>query len=184
MKRLVLLGAPGCGKGTQAVRLAQDLGVPAISTGEMLRGAVAAASGLGRRVESIMAAGHLVDDGTMAEVVRERLSLEDARVGFLLDGYPRTLPQVATLAEILEQQRNPLDGVLLIEVPEAELIARALGRKRADDTEEVVRERLRVYRQDTEPLVGHYRELGLLHGVNGYQAMDQVTADLLAILKG
>ncbi len=184
MKRLVLLGAPGCGKGTQAVKLAQGLGVPAISTGEMLRGAVAAGSQLGRRVETIMAAGHLVDDNTMAEVVRERLSSEDARKGFLLDGYPRTLPQVATLSEILEQQRESLDGVLLIEVPEEELIARALGRKRVDDTESVVRERLRVYRQETEPLVGHYRDLGLLHGVNGYQTVDRVTADLLAILKG
>lgn len=184
MNRLVLLGAPGSGKGTQAAKLAEELRVPAISTGEMLRGAVAAGTELGHRVESIMAAGHLVDDATMAEVVRERLALDDARRGFLLDGYPRTMPQVETLAGILDLQRVALDAVLLIEVPEAELIARAQSRKRADDSEAVVRERLKVYRRDTEPLVEHFRGQGLLRQVDGFQTMDRVTADLLAILRG
>lgn len=184
IKRLVLLGAPGSGKGTQAARLAAALAVPAISTGEMLRGAVAAGTELGRRVESIMVSGQLVDDATMAEVVKERLAQDDARQGFLLDGYPRTMPQVEMLESILAEQGTALDAVVLIEVPEAELVARAQARRRADDADEVVRERLKVYRRDTEPLVEHYRRRGLLRAVDGFKTMDEVAAALSAALQG
>ncbi|HEY9420961.1 MAG TPA: nucleoside monophosphate kinase, partial [Thermoanaerobaculia bacterium] len=140
--RVVLLGPPGAGKGTQAQVLCQRLGVPAISTGDMLREAVSEGSELGRKVQDIMASGALVDDGTMAEVVRERLAKPDTGGGFLLDGYPRTLPQAETLAGILRELGKELDAVLLVDVPEDELVRRTLLRGRADDKEDVIRERL------------------------------------------
>ena len=133
--RVVLLGPPGAGKGTQAQVLCERLGVPAISTGDMLREAVAEGSDLGRKVQDIMASGALVDDGTMAEVVRERLAKPDARGGFLLDGYPRTLPQAETLAGVLQGIGQELNAVLLVDVPEDELVRRALLRGRADDNQ-------------------------------------------------
>jgi adenylate kinase len=180
--KLVLLGPPGSGKGTQAEVIAQKLGVPHISTGDMLREAVAEGSELGRKVESIMNSGALVDDDTMAQVVRERLAKEDARQGFILDGYPRTLPQAETLESILSGAGDGLDGVVLIDVPEDELVRRSLARQRADDTEEVIRERQRVYREKTEPLIGHYRELGLLREVDGDAAIEDVTARILEVV--
>jgi adenylate kinase len=177
--RLVLLGPPGAGKGTQAEVLGRHLGIPAISTGDMLREAVAAGSELGRRVETIMISGSLVDDATMAEVVRERLAKADAARGFLLDGYPRTLPQAETLAGILGELGGGLDAVLLVDVPEEELVRRTLARGRADDKEGVIRERLRVYREKTAPLIGYYRERGLLREINGNRPIEEVTARLL-----
>jgi adenylate kinase len=179
--RVVLLGPPGAGKGTQAQVLGRHLGVPAISTGDMLRGAVTEGSELGRRVQGIMASGALVDDGTMAEVVRERLGRPDACRGFLLDGYPRTLPQAETLAGILRERGRELDAVLLVDVPEDELVRRALLRGRADDREEVIRERLRVYREKTAPLIGYYRERGLLREIDGNRPIEEVTARMLGL---
>ncbi len=178
-RNLVFLGPPGSGKGTQAEILAAELGVPAISTGEMLRGAVAGGTDLGRRVEGIMNSGALVDDDTMAQVVRERLARSDAHDGFVLDGYPRTLPQAETLAGILGAEGDALDAVVLIDAPEEELVDRALARQRADDKAEVVRERLRVYRQKTEPLVGYYERLGLLRRVDGLGSVDGVSSRIL-----
>ncbi len=180
--RAVMLGAPGSGKGTQAEFLASALGVPAISTGAMLRDAVALGSALGRKVEGIMASGALVDDGLMAEVVRERLARPDAAGGFLLDGYPRTTGQAATLDSILDERREKLDAVVMLDVPEPVLVARAVARQRADDREEVVRERLRVYREKTEPLVAHYELRGLLRRIDGERTVDEVTAAILKIL--
>jgi adenylate kinase len=180
--RAVLLGAPGSGKGTQAERLAAALGIPAISTGDLLRQAVAAGSPLGRRVAAVMAAGQLVDDALMAEVVRERLAGADVRDGFLLDGYPRTCSQAATLDTILEDRGQGLDAVVFLDVPEEVLVQRALGRRRADDRESVIRERLRVYRESTEPLVGHFDALGLLRRIDGDRAMNEVTRAVLEAL--
>lgn len=181
--RVVLLGPPGCGKGTQADLLSERYEVPKISTGDMLREAVAAGSALGRRVEEIMARGELVDDDTMAEVVRERLAKRDARDGFLLDGYPRTVPQAETLAGILSRRGEELDAVVHIQVPEEELVQRALGRQRADDTDEVIRERLRVYGKKTEPLVGYYRARGLLAEVDGSPVIEAVSESIIAALE-
>jgi adenylate kinase len=178
---VVLLGPPGAGKGTQAQALSERLGVPAISTGDMLREAVAEGSELGRRVQGIMASGALVDDATMAEVVRERLGKRDAREGFLLDGYPRTLPQAETLEGILSDAGLSLVGVILVEVPEDELVRRTLLRGRADDREEVVRERLRVYRDKTAPLVGYYGDRGLLRQIDGNRPVEDVAAQMLGI---
>jgi adenylate kinase len=173
--RAVLLGAPGSGKGTQAERLGVALGIPAISTGAMLRQAVREGSELGQRVESVMAAGDLVDDALMARVVAERLGRSDTASGFLLDGYPRTPGQADTLDELLSGEGLRLDAVVLLEVPESELVRRALGRQRADDTEEVIRERLRVYREKTEPLVEHYQRRELLIRVDGNRGVTAVT---------
>jgi adenylate kinase len=180
--RLVLLGPPGSGKGTQAALLSERAGVPAISTGEMLREAVEQGSRLGERVREVMASGKLVDDGTMAEVVSERLAAGDAAEGFVLDGYPRTLAQAADLEAILERADQRLDAVVAIEVPESELIGRTMARRREDDREDVIRERLRVYRRQTEPVAAHYRELGLLREVDGHQPIEQVTRSILSAL--
>lgn len=180
--KVVLLGPPGAGKGTQAQLLSARLGVPAISTGDMLREAVAAGSELGRRVEGIMAAGKLVDDELMAEVVRDRLAKPDAAAGYLLDGYPRTLPQAKTLEGILQESGQQLDAVVMVDVPVDELVRRSLLRGRADDTEEVIRERQRVYREKTEPLIGYYRQLGVLREIDGYLPVDEVTSHMFAAL--
>ena len=180
--RLVMLGPPGSGKGTQAEILAEALGIPAISTGEMLRRAVASGSELGRRVESIMNSGSLVDDDTMAEVVRERLARDDARAGYMLDGYPRTLAQADTLAGILESSATALDAVVFIDVPEEELVRRSLARQRADDTEEVVRRRQEVYRQNTSPLIEYYDRLGLLRRIDGDRTIEEVNQGIRGAL--
>lgn len=182
--RAVLLGAPGSGKGTQAEFLAVALHVPAISTGAMLRDAVARGSELGRKVQGIMASGSLVDDLLMSEVVRDRLSRPDASGGFLLDGYPRTTGQADTLDRILEEREDKLDAVVLLEVPEPVLVSRAIARRRDDDREEVVRERLRIYREKTEPLVDHYARRSLLRRVNGERSMSEVTGAILQLLAG
>ena len=181
--KVVLLGPPGSGKGTQGVVLSKRLGVPAISTGEMLREAVTAKSELGLKVQDVMAAGSLVDDGTMAEVVRERLARCGNGRGFLLDGYPRTIPQAETLTRILGDTGNRLNAVLLVVVPEEELVRRAVARQRGeDDREEVVRQRLRVYREKTAPLIGYYRGLGLLREIDGHLPVEKVTEQMLAAL--
>ncbi len=182
-KRIVFLGPPNSGKGTQAVRLAAALGIPAISTGEMLRSAVAAGTPLGHRVSDVMDRGELVSDDLMAEVVKARLAEDDAKVGFLLDGYPRTLPQVETLDSILESIGASIDHVVMIDAPEPVLVERALGRGRKDDTEDVVKIRLEEYRSKTEPLVGHYRGLGLLREIDGHQSMDAVQQAILDAVK-
>jgi adenylate kinase len=178
--RIVLLGAPGSGKGTQAERLAVDLGVVWISTGEMLRQAVAGGSELGRRVSEILDSGALVDDSTMAQVVERRLGEADASGGFLLDGYPRTQGQAESLNRILEGLSTQLDLVLFIDVPEEELVRRALARKREDDRGEVIQHRLSVYKEKTEPLIEYYRGLGLLERIDGNQSIESVTQEILA----
>jgi len=182
--RAVLLGAPGSGKGTQAERLSVAIGIPTVSTGEVLRRAVAKGTELGARVEAVMAGGRLVDDELMGDVVRARLAEPDCAGGFLLDGYPRTLAQAATLDEILAESGHVLDAVVLFEVPEEQLIARALARKRADDQEAVIRHRLKVYHEKTEPLIDLYRSRRLLHTIDGDRPIDVVTRASLSVLRG
>src|ERR1700720_4821635 len=163
--------------------LREQLGVPGIATGDLLRREAASGTPLGLRVKHIMETGGLVDDATMDEVVREHLRQVDLDRGFLLDGYPRTLAPAKTLAGVLEAGGRPLDAVLLLTVPEQELMRRALARGRSDDREEVVRERLRVYREETEPLIGYYRRLGLLQEVDGNQPIEEVGRALFAALE-
>lgn len=181
--RVVLFGPPGSGKGTQAGVLSERLGVPVVSTGEMLREAVAAGSSLGRKVAEIMAAGSLVDDDTMSEVVGERLERPDVQGGFLLDGYPRTLRQADSLREMLQRQGVALDAAVLLDVPEEVLVARLTGRGRGDDGDEVVRERLDVYRDKTEPLVDYYRREDLLQVIDGDRPVQRVADDIVASLE-
>ena len=179
---LVLLGPPGSGKGTQAALLAERLGIPSISTGDMVRMAIADGSELGRRVEQIVSSGELVDDETMGQIVETRLARQDARNGFLLDGYPRTLPQAGTLDRILRDSGRRLTAVIMIDVPEDELVSRMLGRGRADDRDDVIRRRLAVYREQTEPLTDHYRGLDLLLEIEGDRSIEEVAAAILTAL--
>jgi adenylate kinase len=176
--RVIFLGPPGSGKGTQAKLLAGRTGVPAISTGDILREAVRQGTPLGRRAKAIMDAGELVPDEVVIGLIRERTSGADARDGFLLDGFPRTIEQAWALDELLAGNGAALDGVINLLVPEKTLIERMLGRAaqegRSDDRPETVAERLRVYREKTAPLVDHYRKLGVLSEVDGSGTVDDV----------
>jgi adenylate kinase len=169
--RILFLGPPGSGKGTQTKLLAQRLGVPAISTGEILRSAAAAGTPLGRQVKAVMERGELVSDDVMIDVVRERLLQPDAARGFLLDGFPRTVAQAQALEKALSGKEIQLSAVVTLSVPEDALLARMASRAaaegRSDDKPETARERLRVYREKTEPLEAFYRDKGLLIEVNG-----------------
>jgi adenylate kinase len=181
-RNLVLTGPPGAGKGTQAARLATRLGIPQISTGGMLREAVASRSELGKRVESVMARGELVPDAVVIELVRERIGRTDCKPGFILDGFPRTAAQAGALDRLLEQMdRDPL-VVVALEVPENELVRRILtrGEGRADDNEETVRRRLEVYRRETEPILEHYSDS--LVRIDGVGDMDEVEGWLAGAL--
>lgn len=180
--RVVLLGPPGSGKGTQAELLAARLGVPAISTGELLREAVRTGTPLGERVRDVMDAGRLVEDGLMAEVVAERLRRADARRGFLLDGYPRNPAQAQTLASLLAADGVDLDAVLLLAAPDPVLVERVRGRGRHDDRAEVIAARLRIFREQTGPLIAFYRQRGLLRELDGDRPREAVTADIVAAL--
>lgn len=176
--RIVFLGAPGSGKGTQARLLSERLHVPAISTGDMLRAAVREETPLGRRAKEVMERGELVSDEIMTGLIRERISRPDALEGFVLDGFPRTPEQAAALEALLSGNGKALTAVIHLLVPEDLLVERMLGRaadeSRADDKPEAIAERLRVYREKTEPLIGFYRDRGLLAEVNGVGEVREV----------
>jgi len=184
--RLVLFGPPGAGKGTQAVRLAASLGVPAISTGDIFRANIAGGTELGRRVVSFTSVGALVPDELTDELVRDRLAADDARDGFLLDGYPRNLAQVAALDGILADAGVALDVVVEItadpDVVVERLLKRAQIEGRVDDTEDVIRHRLDVYAEQTAPIAKVYAGRGLLAEVDGIGDIDAVTERLLAVV--
>lgn len=186
--RIVFLGPPGSGKGTQAKLLAKRLGVPAVSTGDILREAVRCETPLGRRAKAIMEAGELVPDEVVIGLIRERVAAPDAAAGFLLDGFPRTLAQAEALDRLLGERGTPLDAVVNLSVPEASLTERLLGRAeqegRSDDRPETIRERLRVYLEKTEPLVSFYERAGLLAHVDGLGSVDDVTARIGRALSG
>jgi adenylate kinase len=187
MTRLIILGPPGAGKGTQATRIAESLGIPAISTGDIFRHNIKNETALGRQVKEILASGAYVPDELTNAIVRDRLDQPDAAAGFLLDGYPRTLAQVTVLDEILTAAGTSLDAVLELTVDTDEVVQRLLKRAeldgRADDTEDVIRHRLNVYVQETAPLAAVYRERGLLRQVDGMGEMDAVTERLQAALR-
>jgi len=211
---LILMGPPGAGKGTQAVRLREKLGIPHLSAGDMLREHVKLETELGRKARAIMARGELVPDSLVSEMVGKRLAQPDVKRGFLLDGYPRNLSQALTLDEILSSLAQGIDQVLALRVAQEELVRRLTGRRvcgqcgagyhlvsqpprqpercdrcggelaqRPDDREEVVRERLRVYEEQTRPLLDHYRQLGLLSELEGTGSPESVSASLVRAIE-
>lgn len=186
MTRLLIVGPPGSGKGTQASRITEKLGVVAISTGDIFRANVKEMTPLGVEAKGYMDAGNYVPDSVTNAMVRDRLAQPDVAEGFLLDGYPRTVAQVAELDDILASSGQQLDAVLLLTADEDELVARLLKRAqiegRADDTEEVIRHRQQVYREQTEDVVNAYRERGLVREVDGLGELDEVTARIEAAL--
>ena len=186
MTRLIIFGAPGAGKGTQATRIAQSLRIPAISTGDIFRFNIKNETALGLQVKEILASGAYVPDEVTSAIVRDRLLQPDALAGFLLDGYPRTQAQVADLDTMLAAEGASLDAVLELTVDTDEVVQRLLKRAeidgRADDTEDVIRHRMKVYDEETAPLAAVYRDRGLLHQVDGMGEMDEVSDRLRAVL--
>jgi adenylate kinase len=183
--RVVFLGPPGSGKGTQAKLASQRLAVPSVSTGDMLRAAVEAGTPLGRKAQAVMEAGELVPDDVVIGLIRERVSEPDARKGFLLDGFPRTIAQAETLEKLLFEDGMALDAVVNLVVPEEVLVGRLTQRAdgRADDKPETVRERLRVYREKTEPLTEFYRGRGLLVAVDALGEVAEVSGRIQRALE-
>ncbi|MEO2069190.1 MAG: adenylate kinase [Desulfurobacteriaceae bacterium] len=176
MIKVVFLGPPGAGKGTQAVRLAEKYEVPHISTGDILRSAVKEGTELGMLAKSYMDKGELVPDDVIIGIIRERLSQTDVKEkGFILDGFPRTLAQAESLDAMLEELNMPLDKVIYLNVNDEEIVKRLLARGRADDTEEVIRNRLEVYRKQTAPLIDYYSAKGLLVEINGIGDIEEIT---------
>ena len=187
--RLVLLGAPGSGKGTQAARLKEHLQVPHISTGDLLRAEVAAGSPLGLQAKEVMARGDLVSDEILLGMLKDRFSRDDTRNGFILDGYPRNLAQAAALDELLASLGQKFDAAVQLTVDNEQIIERLAGRAqaegRADDSPESVRHRLNVYDQQTAPVIDFYRQHGQLTVVNGVGSLDEVFTRIVeAIQKG
>ncbi|SEJ16012.1 adenylate kinase [Frateuria terrea] len=185
--RLVLLGAPGSGKGTQAARLKADLNVPHISTGDMLRAAVAAGTPLGLKAKAVMDAGQLVSDDILLGMLEERLAQDDARNGFILDGYPRNLAQADALDHLLARIGQPLDAVVKLEVPNEAIVGRCQIRfqaeNRADDNPDTVRRRLGIYAEQTAPVADFYAKRGKLQVVDGVGELDEVTARIKRALE-
>ena len=176
--RLLLLGPPGAGKGTQAQLLVERLAVPQISTGDMLRAAVAAGTEVGKLAQGYLDRGELVPDEVVIGVARERLGQPDAKDGFILDGFPRTRAQAETLDELLAQLGTPLERCVSLVVDDDEVVGRLIKRAeiegRADDNEQTIRKRMRVYRKQTEPLVAYYGERSLLCDVEGQGSIEDI----------
>ncbi|WP_202319609.1 adenylate kinase [Archaeoglobus neptunius] len=211
---LIFLGAPGAGKGTQAKRVSEKYGIPQISTGDMLREAVANGTELGMKAKEYMDKGELVPDEVVIGIVKERLQQPDCNKGFILDGFPRTLAQAEALDEMLKELNKKIDAVINIAVPEEEVVRRIVYRRtcrkcgavyhliyappkednkcdkcggelyqRDDDKEETVRERYRVYRENTEPLVEYYRKKGVLYDIDGTKDIDGVWQEIESVLE-
>jgi adenylate kinase len=175
--RLIFLGPPGAGKGTQAKLLAESLEIPHISTGDILRSAVAQATPLGQKAKGYMEKGELVPDDLLLDLVRARLNQLDAQNGWILDGFPRNVSQAVFLDNLLQDNQQTCDCINL-EVPDQVLIERMLGRGRNDDTPEAIRTRLEIYHNDTAPLIGYYRDRSTLKVVNGDRSLEDVTESL------
>lgn len=186
-KVIILLGPPGAGKGTQAVRLSQELGLPHISTGDLFRENISQGTELGKRAKSFIDAGKLVPDEIVLDMLFDRVSKPDCAKGYLLDGVPRTIPQAKAIDERLGKKAQLI--VLNLDVADDVLTKRLLARisesgaKRSDDSPEVIKERLRIYHEQTKPLIGYYTEKGVLTTVNGDKSPDEVFKGLLAAYK-
>jgi adenylate kinase len=192
--RLILLGPPGAGKGTQAQRLVQKHGIVQLSTGDMLRAAVAAGTPIGLKAKDIMARGALVPDEVVVAIIADRVAQPDAKKGFVLDGFPRTVPQAEALDRLLAERGLKLDGVIELKVDEGSLLERIENRvremtargeaPRADDNAEVMKGRLAAYRSQTEPLSAYYAQKGMLKVVDGMAAIDEVTGAIDRLVSG
>jgi adenylate kinase len=185
---ILLLGPQGSGKGTQAKRISAEYGIPHIATGDMLRAAMEQGTELGRRVKPIVDAGDLVPDELMVELIRERLGQDDAREGFVLDGFPRTMPQALALDAMLREIGRELDVIFALHVSEEVCIERLLNRAveegRSDDTPDAIRRRLRRYYEETEPLIEHYRATtGRVVGIHADRSPDEVFAEIRSALE-
>lgn len=186
--RLILLGPPGAGKGTQSARLAQKFGIPQLSTGDMLRAAVKAQTPVGKMAQAIMNEGKLVSDEIVIQLIADRIEEADARSGFILDGFPRTVAQAQALTTLLRDKKMDLDAVIELKVDEGALVARmekrvaetraAGGQVREDDNPEAFKKRLETYRVQTAPVSDYYRETGELQVVDGMAPIDSVSADI------
>ena len=177
--RIVFVGPPGAGKGTQSANLASHLKIPNLSTGEMLRKVVADGTDLGKRVAECMKNGHLVSDELVQQILFERLTEQDCEPGCIIDGFPRTVPQAEALDELFFQSDDKLDAVLEIYVPVEELLRRLAGRAREDDSREVVAERLRQFAEMTSPLLEYYDGRHVLHRIEGVGAPEEVFQRIL-----
>ncbi|HEV7255597.1 MAG TPA: adenylate kinase [Mesorhizobium sp.] len=192
--RVILLGPPGAGKGTQSQRLVEKYGIPQLSTGDMLRAAVKAGTEVGRRAKAVMDAGELVSDGIVNAIVAERIAEPDCADGFILDGFPRTLAQADATEAMLAERGSKLDAAIELVVDDKALIGRIAKRAeearvagqpvRKDDTPEVFEERLREYYKKTAPLIGYYHAKGLLTQIDGMKSIDEVTSEVERLLSG
>ncbi|XYK80525.1 MAG: adenylate kinase [Labrenzia sp.] len=192
--RLILVGPPGAGKGTQAARLVEKYGIPQLSTGDMLRAAVAAETPVGLQAKAVMDAGGLVSDEIVVGIIRDRIAEDDAKKGFILDGFPRTLAQAEALDDMLSENSLKLNAVIELRVDQTKLVGRIINRAeeakaagqpvRKDDDPEVFKDRLDAYNRDTAVVVPYYEKTGLLSVIDGMQAIDDVTASIESVLQG
>ena len=186
MKRLIFMGPPGAGKGTQADIVKDKFHIPQISTGEILREAVKNSTPMGLEAKKFMDAGDLVPDVVVIGIIRDRLAEADCTKGFILDGFPRTVEQAGALDKILKEMHMELDAVVNLAVPDAELVGRLLSRAekegRADDNEETIKNRLSNYNSKTYPLIDYYKKEGILREVNGVGSMEDITKEIMGIL--
>ncbi|MBT4483988.1 MAG: adenylate kinase [Candidatus Latescibacteria bacterium] len=184
--RLILLGGPGAGKGTQAAKLKEHYGIPHISTGEVLREARAAGTELGKKAAEYMDAGKLLPDNIILGIVSDKMDMPDMKNGFLFDGFPRTIPQAKGLDKILQEKGQALDSVVSIDVNDGIVIDRLLKRSeiegRADDNRETIENRLKVYYEQTEPLKDYYKGCGLLKSIDGVGTVDEIFERIKAVL--
>ncbi|AFY40567.1 Adenylate kinase [[Leptolyngbya] sp. PCC 7376] len=176
--KLIFLGPPGAGKGTQAKLLAESYSIPHISTGEILRAAIAKETDLGKQAQAFVDRGELVPDALILDLIRARLQESDTQQGWILDGFPRNVSQAEFLEKLLAELNQNCDHALNLEVPDAVLVQRLLGRGRKDDNESTISRRLDVYREQTAPVIEFYKQQGALVSVDGSQQMEDVTKNL------
>lgn len=183
---LILLGAPGAGKGTLAGPLIEKMGIPSVSTGNLLREAIANGTELGLKAKQFMDAGQLVPDQLVIDMLKDRIAQPDCAKGYILDGFPRTIPQAEALKSMLAERHTQVAGMLELQVPNDMLMERLINRGktsgRADDNEETIRKRLTVYEDQTKPLIAWYEKEGLRHAVKGYGALEEINAALCEVI--
>ena len=179
--RIILFGPPGCGKGTQAIFISESLSIPHLSTGDMLRSAVSSGTEIGLKAKKIMESGGLVSDEIVLSIVKEQITKNDCKNGFILDGFPRTVNQAEQLDSLLSTN-NKLDCVLRIKVDEEEIIKRLIERGREDDKPEIITNRFKTYNLETQPLIPFYEEKKILFDINGMQEIEKVSEDIKKVI--